>query len=109
MPQNTIKAIPLTIFDSAGLGAAYESMNSPGFEHPVVYVTITNDSDQDIFISYDSVEDHDIVFHGGMLILFPQMLSLPNNKVAMFSRNQDIFGRVEAPATGDVYIAAYYI
>lgn len=110
MPQNTLKALPLVTFDSAALGAAFSSMNAPGFLHPVVQFWLRNDSSRDIIMSYDGTTDHEIVFQGDSFLIYAgQMFSLPNNRCVVLPQFMQIYGRVTAPATGNVYISAYYI
>lgn len=107
MPQNTLKALPLTTVDAATIGAGYTALNTPGFEHPVVYFSLINESSEPMFVSYDGVTDHD--YADWDLIFFSQMAAVPNNNVAMMAKGTVIYGRFVVPATGYIYISAYYL
>lgn len=62
MPLNYISATERIYFDSASLNpAAYQVINTYGFEGACSIISIVNRSDSNIFISYDGIVDHDYI------------------------------------------------
>jgi hypothetical protein len=109
MPQDTYKALPMVIVNSATLGVNYRSLNGGGFPVPVVYMRIMNGSNRDLLISYDGDDVHDLVGANSEVVIIPPISSLPNNKSAAISANLPIYGANAGGATGLINIVTYYV
>lgn len=107
MSKNCIRAIEMTSLDTAGLAGDFAAINPDGLTESLVFMRITNDSDTDLVVSYDGATDNDYVRAGSTIDLNVQTNSLPNGKVAQFSKGTVIYVR-SAAGIGLVYLAGYY-
>lgn len=108
MSNNKLKAIPLTSFNTTGLSATYQAINSSGLSDACVILRITNDSNQDITVSYDGSTDNEYVRTGESLVLNAQSNSLPNSFVANFAQGTIVYVKGSS-GTGSVYLSGYYL
>lgn len=109
MAQDTIKPIPISLFDSSTLiPGTYQLVNTGGFTHPLVFLRIVNDSDNGILISFDGVTDHEYVLANDSFELGNQANSLPNSKKATWPAYTLVYVRGTAGA-GAVTVSGYYV
>lgn len=59
--KNFVETVNLSTFDSASLTGAYQAINGTGLSDDVKVLRIINDSDQTITISYDGINDGDVI------------------------------------------------
>lgn len=110
--ENNFRAVPLSIFDSAGLSGTFTALNGTGPTEPLRVMRIMNRSDQDLTLSYGTVVPlvaEDFISAGDTLLLD---LQTNNQGIAgkqgtwLASINQVIFGTGTA-GTGNIYIIGY--
>ena len=110
MPQNSVKAIPLVTFNSAGLLATYLPLNGPdGLPEPCFWLQINNESTVNIIISFDGVTDHMFCENGSIFPFFANFGKLPKSEVALFRAHQIIYAKSAAPGVGNIYISGFYV
>ena len=107
MPQNTVKAIPLTTILAAAVPAAYSAAPQLTLPNAVFFLRIVNQTNNPITISFDGVTDHEYVLSGQVFEINTQTNSLPNNKVGLFSARDTIFIKGAGGGTA-VTISGYY-
>ena len=108
MAKDYVKAITMQSVDSAGIGAgAYTAFDAGGIEQPCFFIRITNDSDTNIFVSYDGINDHEYVQDGNRIEINTQTNASPGNYVSKISKGTVVYVRGTA-GTGIVYLSGYY-
>lgn len=107
MPQNTVKAIPLTTILAAAVPAAYPAAPQLTLPNAVFFLRIVNQTNNPITISFDGTTDHEYVLSGQVFEINTQTNSLPNNKVSLFSARDTIFIKGAGGGTA-VTISGYY-
>ena len=105
--RNSIRAIPLTSFDTAGLTVAYKVLNAGGLPSACFLVRLINNSDRDITISLDGVTDYDFVPAHSSFQFSIQVNSQPNNYVALFPVGTKFYVSGAVLGTGSIYLAGY--
>ena len=106
--KDTIKAIPMVTFDTATLAGAYLPINPLGLPYAASCITIKNESNRILDISYDGVVQHDILEDGDWLGIFPsQMLAQPTNNRCLWRKGQRFYVRAAA-GIGNVYLIGFY-
>jgi hypothetical protein len=113
MAKNSIQAIALQDVNSNlfGVGPYAELTPLGGLGHPCFYIRILNDSNQDIYVSYDGgVTNNDIVLQAEELILSFQNQAQPNNYTCLFPSNFKVWVESVSGNAGNgfVYLSAYY-
>lgn len=108
MNQSFIKATVYETFNTAALGVAYAPVNANGFDHPIVILRLVNASGQTVSVSYDGVNDHDVMTANSSLVYEFQANSAPNGNVAMLRKGTVIYVKGTAGA-GTFYVIAYYV
>lgn len=103
-------AIPLAVFNSAGLVGTYAALNGTGFASPIKVLKIYNGSTVGITISFDGVNDHDYYPSGATLIIDIQSNHGTDavNAMGMWRgrQNQILYGKGSA-GTGNLYISGF--
>jgi hypothetical protein len=105
--KDTVKGLVLTNFDTAGLTGNQQPINPNGFEEAPFLIRIINDSDADVFISYDGVNDTDLVRPGDIIQLNAQTNSQPGNHVCLFAKGSIVYVSGPVVGVGAIYLAAY--
>lgn len=113
MAKNSIQAIELQSVDSAtfGIGGYAELTPLGGLGYPCFSIRILNNSDEDIYVSYDGgATNNDIVVKDQELILNFQNQAQPSNYVCLFPANFKVWvDSVSGNAgNGFIYLSAYY-
>ena len=105
---NRIKAIPIVTFNTATLAGAYLPVNPAGLPQACSTITIKNESNVDLAISYDGITQHDILKTGDWLgDMQAQMLSQPPNNVCLWPKGLKIYVK-SAVGVGNVYLTGFY-
>jgi len=108
MAKDYVKAIVMQSVDTAGIGAgAYTAFDTSGIEQPCFFIRVTNDSDTNVFISYDGINDHEYVQNDNKLDINIQTNSSPGNYVAKLRKGTVVYVRGIA-GTGSIYLSGYY-
>jgi len=106
--KNSVNQIPLTSINSAAFTGAYQLISgAAGITNSCFLIRIINNSNQNITISYDGVNDHDFLPTLMTLQLPFQSNSQPNNFNANLSKGTKIYVKGAAGA-GLVYLAGYF-
>ena len=105
--KNIVLAIPLTSISSTTFNSTYQLVNTGGLPHACFLLKMTNNSNVDITISYDGVNDHDFLRNDDELQIASQTNSQPNNFVALFGVGLKVYVKGIA-GMGSVYLAGYY-
>jgi len=91
--------------DSATFTGSYQTLGSP-LANSARIIKFVNDSDQDVTISYDGTNDHDIVLAGGFTLYdFTTNRSGPS-PLAVSTNTQ--FYVKGAAGTGLIYLVVFY-
>lgn len=105
--KNSIQPILLTSINSAAFTGAYQLLSaSTGLDNPCFLIRIINNSNQNITISYDGINDHDFLPTLNTVQLPFQSNSQPNNFVAQIAKGTRIYVKGAAGA-GLVYLSGY--
>lgn len=107
MASTIVKAIPLSTFNAAALGAAYQAL-STGLDEACFMIIINNDSNTDITISYDGITDHDYVSNNETRTLASQTNAQPNAMAALFPKYMPVYIKGVA-GVGTVTLSGYYV
>ena len=103
-----IKAIPMVTFDTATLAGAYLPINPAGLPQACSSITLENESNVDLDLSYDGITQHAILWNGGMMPFLPaQMLAQPPNFRCLWPKGLVIYVR-SAAGVGNVYLTGFY-
>jgi len=109
MTQNYIVPIPLGTIDVTTITAitwtAFDTGAIPG---ACFMLRITNDSDSDIFISYDGVGYHEYIASGDRIEINFQTNSSPSGYVSKVKKGTILYVQGEVGQTGNIYLAGYY-
>lgn len=106
--KNSLKAIPVVTANSAALAAGYVlPISATGFPEALVILRIVNASNQNVIISFDGVNDNDVVIAGSFLQIEAQTNAQPNNYMAAFAKSSKIWARGTA-GIGTIYVIGYY-
>jgi hypothetical protein len=104
--KNAATPIPLTSIDSTAVTDTYQAINTTGLPFPCFSINILNDSDEDITVSFDGVNDHEyIVSDFDRDILF-QTNAQPTNSVALLPQGTKIYVKGTA-GTGYIYLSGW--
>ena len=108
MAKNRVYPLLLQTFDSVDMTGDYLPINPDGLEGAAFWLRINNDTDETITISYDGVNDHEVIL-SGVIYETPttQNNALPSGKVCLFPIGQIIYVKGTA-GTGDVYLSGFY-
>jgi hypothetical protein len=108
MAQDTVKAIPLSVFDSGDLTGNYQAINPGGIPNMCFYLRICNDSNENITISYDGVNDHEFIPSLLTFDLPTQTNSQPNARLALFKAFTTVYVKGSA-GSGNITLSGYYV
>jgi len=108
MPKDSIKPIVLQTLDTSTIDAvAWTVVSAAGLEAPCFSLRITNTSGNVLFISFDGVNDHDVLLNNDHLDLSFQTNSRPGNQVAQLAKGTVIYVR-GTPAVGNIHVSGWY-
>ena len=106
--KDSIKAIPMVTLDSATLAGVYAPINPLGLPAACSTLTVRNESNVDLAISYDGVVQHDLLEAGDWLGVLPiQMLAQPPNYRALMPKGTRIYVSAAA-GLGNIYLTGFY-
>lgn len=104
-PSNRLAAQILQVFNSADMTGSLQLAATLDF--PTRLLRIINNSTEDVIISYDGVNGHDVVQKGTVFQLPVSALSLSVNYSVSLPAGLNIYVTGSA-GTGDIIICAYY-
>lgn len=101
-----IQAEPLQSLDIAAATGNYQPINPNGLEHACSILKLTNASNQEVIISYDGENDHDVLTPESYLLLPLQTNSVGD--IGNFRKGLVVYAEAEAGGAGNLYLSAYY-
>ena len=107
MAANSIKAIELISLNTNTLTGNYDLLSS-GLPNACILLRFINDSNRDLYVSYDGSTAHDYIVAGTQVAYNVQTNSLPQAYVAMFKEGLPIYVMGTAGGTGYIYVSGYY-
>ncbi len=108
MNQSFVSAVVYETFNTAALAAGYAPVNANGFDFPIFMLRLVNASGQVVSVSYDGVNDHDVLTANSSLVYAFQTNNAPNGHVAMIRKGTVIYVAGVAGA-GTFYVIGYYL
>jgi len=109
MSTNRVLALPLETFDSGTLTGGFDLAYN-GLPRAIFLIRIINDSDQDVKVSYDGIDDHDIVIADRTLEINFQTNNHPRSHVALLPSGTKIYLRGPGQGgAGNIYLTGYYV
>jgi hypothetical protein len=107
MSINSIRAT-LDGFDTATLTANYQAVNPNGFVGAPMIIRLINNSANSIDVSYDGLNDDDVLRPNTDVTLNFQSNAAPNNYVAKFPKGTVVYVKSSASAAGEFAVVIYY-
>lgn len=108
MAQNRIRPITLASIASSSVTSSYQAINSTGLPGSCFLIRIMNGSNQSITLSFNGVDDHEVVLASSTLQLDFQNNAQPSGYVALLNKGATIYIKGTA-GTGTVYLSGYYV
>lgn len=108
MAKNSLKAIPLTTFDSATLLATYQPLNPNGLPFACLVLKIQNAATTAITLSYDDSTDHDFVSAGSIITLSSNAISSQTPDTVKIQKGTIVYAKGIA-GVGTIYVIGYYL
>jgi hypothetical protein len=108
MAGNSVKAVPMTALNAAGLTGGLDVINAAGLPESCFWIRINNASSVGIGISIDGVTVIDFVGAGGALELPVQLNARGPGYVANFKKGTRFYAYSAAPGVGFIYLSGYY-
>lgn len=107
MPVNFVASIEMQSFNVAGLAAGFAAVDVDGIESHLLVLSILNNSNTPVIVSYDGVTDHDIIVAGERVVYNLQSNSEPQNWVYQLKEGTVFYVRGVAGA-GFIYFSGWY-
>lgn len=100
---------PLTLASKASstMGASYAALNGTGMAGAAFYIRLNNDTNQDVTVSYDGINDHEFLAAGQVLEIPVQTNAQPGNYRALFKKGTIVYVKSTA-GTGTFYMSGFY-
>jgi len=109
MQSNRLYPIELVYFDATTLTNAYQCINDDGIERPCNILRFISTSDVAIMISYDGINDHDVIRRLTAVDINAQLNKQPNGFVSLFAKGTKIYVKyiLGAAKSGYLRITGY--
>lgn len=107
MPKDIVSLIVATTIDSSSLTGNYQAINPTGLPFGCFIVYITNPSDEEVVISVDGTNQHEVVLRHSRITLFGQNNSGPGNQKAYFPKGMIFYAKGIADF-GNITLTAEY-
>lgn len=109
MPSVVLVPDVLRVVAGAAIPAAYDPTVTvgPKFEHQMRIIKFFNDTDADVFISFNAVDDNEIIPPQGFVLLDITTNKKPTDTGFFIAKETIIFPR-GASTTGNFYVSAYF-
>jgi len=105
--KNRVFPLELQSIDSSTLTANYQAVEASGIEAPAFVIRISNNSDEDVTISFDGSTDHEIVAAGEGIRWDFQTNARPQTNIAALAQGTVIYAKGTA-GTGTITISGWY-
>lgn len=108
---NAIRLVPQTLRSRAAgtfIPDTYMGIGTP-FDHPVQILKITNLTDAGVIISFNGIDDHEILLTNAFILIDTSMDYLPMEP-ASFAQMQRVYVKSHfVPLGGAVYVTSFYV
>jgi hypothetical protein len=105
--KSIIQAIPLTSLGSGSVSGTYAAINSAGLPNPCSILRIINNSNKDVTVSFDGINDHEFVPTLTSVHLSLQSNAQPNTLSAVIPQGTIVYIK-GTTGTGTVYLVGYF-
>ena len=107
--RNRVEAFTMITFDVATFTGAYQLITAAsGIAESCILVKYINDSNRDVTISYDNVNDHDLVRDTTEILYDFQTNAQPSNWYSQLARGTKVYIRGTAGGAGTFYMIGYF-
>jgi len=107
--KNAIYPLVLTSVDATAIAIdTWTYFDAEGIEGSCFLLRITNDSDADVFISYNGDDRHEFIAAGDTIDMNFQTNSSPSGHVSKVAKWTRLSVQGTAAQAGDVYLSGYY-
>lgn len=106
MASEIVRVDALRSVGFGSISGTYTALGTP-FSHPMRLVCLTNDTDENVFISFDGVGDNLIVTKGGFKLFDLSTNKEENNTFFAFMVGTKFYVK-GSPSMGSVYLEAIY-
>ena len=104
--KNFVVPAEMESFDATGLTGSYQAL-STGLDRHCLLLTIVNNGDSDVTISWDGTTDHHYLPAQSNLVLdLSANNSIPNDRYVA-KKGQIFYGKGTAASWGSIYICGY--
>lgn len=104
--KNFVVPAEMESFASTGLTGSYQALNS-GLDRHCLLITIVNDGDEAVTLSWDGTTDHHFLPSKSSLVLdLSANNSIPNDRYVA-KKGQIFYGKGTAGTEGSIYICGY--
>ena len=109
MAKNWVYPLVLTSVDAAGIAIdTWTAFNAEGIEEAAFLLRITNDNNNDVYISYNGVDRHEYIEAGGSIDMNFQTNSSPAGYVSKVKKGTVLYVQGVASQGDTVYLSGYY-
>ena len=106
--RNWVYPLVLTSVNTAAIAAdTWTAFDAGGIEADCFMIRITNDSDTDVYISWNAADDHEYIPAGDTIEVNFQANASPPGYIAKIKKGSILYVQGVA-GTGYVYLAGYY-
>jgi S-methylmethionine-dependent homocysteine/selenocysteine methylase len=106
--KDWVYPLVLTSVDTAGIAVdTWTAFSASGIEEDVSMIRLTNDSDTDVYISFNGADDHEYIPAGETIEVNFQANSSPPNYRSMLKKGT-VLSVQGVAGTGLVYLSGYY-
>ena len=104
--KNSVLPIAMTSINATGVSTAYATINASGTTNSCIILRLVNNTNKNLIVSFDGINDHDFVKAGEILELSPtsNYAGIPG-----FKKGTVIHVKSDAAGTGLAYLSGYYI
>lgn len=98
------------VFDHALLAGGLRLIDADGFDGPLNYLRITNNTDINVIFSFDGINDHEFVVIGKSIDIMPPLCNMGLNKRCLFKNKTKVYARYVhmQPAAGEIIVQGFY-
>lgn len=107
MSRLSVKAIPIQSIASSGLLVTYQAINA-GLPESCFLLRIINGGTTNVTVSYDGVNDQDVVLAGESLQIPTPLNNSQSARGTQFNKGLIVYVRGAAGLSGTVTLAGYY-
>ena len=109
MTRDYITPLELQTVDATTIAiGTWTAFDAEGVEGVCFLITINNDSDADVFISYDGATRHEFVAAGDRLTINFQTNASILGEIAKLRKWTKLYVQGTAAQAGNIYLSGYY-